>query len=486
MKKSKFSPFFVAKSTVAAVPIFVLLFILNQNFAFFGNHKVSITSFTDLPSSVQYIGAGEIGLVSTPEGLRTRPYKDRVDLAVTLPRGFETMTMRAEFSADPYATVALSAKVPVNAKSMSSSFRLPIAYGLEWRRLELGDGALYIKNHPEIQSLDTFWESLEKQKKVYSIRDGFLGYIPPTTYNAHAQIRSVRVPGGFRGNFTVSMYFDGRPQQITFDSKIAYASSGKKNLQVELEYRGVVLVTKSIPEVVGLTQKNVLEVPKGDPGFYTLRFIQYSEATVVSNLRFQGDAVELSKYLFFDQSSTPVRLYSNCTDLSVQAVHALGLQSPIWVNGQEVKLTEVKKPQKVSLRSDMNTLQLPHADVILSNTCGFMLQPNSDLRKAYANVYQRITVVPQISAATVEAADFLFDPLSSASIENEKEGSYSVEKTFDLHSLSAVGKKFTFSLEVQGLLSRPEAFIHLKNVTFIAHRPSFIFADISKAFQALF
>jgi hypothetical protein len=115
-----------------------------------------------------------------------------------------------------------------------------------------------------------------------------------------------------------------------------------------------------------------------------------------------------------------------------------------------------------------------------------MLQPNSDLRKAYANVYQRITVVPQISAATVEAADFLFDPLSSASIENEKEGSYSVEKTFDLHSLSAVGKKFTFSLEVQGLLSRPEAFIHLKNVTFIAHRPSFIFADISKAFQALF
>ena len=103
-KKSRYSTLLVVKILLTAVPIFVFLFILNQNFAFTGVHRVSISSFTDLPRSVQYAGGADVGVVATPDGKRTPLYTDQVKFAVTLPRGFDTMTMTAELDADPFAT----------------------------------------------------------------------------------------------------------------------------------------------------------------------------------------------------------------------------------------------------------------------------------------------------------------------------------------------------------------------------------------------
>ncbi len=482
----EWKPKIVARWFVIVMSTVFFFWFLNQNFAFFGTHKLSITSFSDLPPSVQYIGAGEIGVVSTPEGQRTRPYKDRVDFAVTLPRGFETMTMQAEFSADPYATMVLSAKVPVNTPGQSAAFRLPAAFPAEWRSLPLGTGNLFVKNYPEIQGVASFWDSLEKLKNMYSIGDSMLSFIPPELYNTKENVSAVEVPGAYRGTFTVSAYFDGKPQQITFDSKIAYASEGDMSLQATVLYHGKTVVTKNVPEVEGITQKNVLSIPQGEPGFYSLHFIQRSEATVVSNIQLQADAVVLSGDLFIDRLAAPITLYTQCPGLTVQAVHALGAQNPMQVNGQDVKIAKVKEVQKVNLKAGVNSLRFPRGDVSLKNPCSLTLQPDNALYAAYKKITQRISIAPQLSAAVLEDADFLFDPLPQAEVTNAKQGTYSVEKTFDLHTLYAKGKTFTLSLEVPGLTSRPEGYLHLQRITFTAKRPPFSLSDIPKAFRALF
>ena len=152
VKKSWFVPLLIVKIVLAAVPIFVFLYILNQNFAFTGVHRVTIHSFIDLPKSVVYAGGAEVGVVSTPNGKQTRPYTDQVKFAVTLPRGFDTLTVKAEFEADSYATIALGAKALTD---QSTVYHLPSAYSSAWRSIILGSGALYIKDHSEIQNAET-------------------------------------------------------------------------------------------------------------------------------------------------------------------------------------------------------------------------------------------------------------------------------------------------------------------------------------------
>ena len=485
LRKSSFGPLLLAKIVLIAVPVFVLLFVLNQNFAFTGVHRVSISSFSKLPRSVVFVGGADVGVVATPDGKRTRPYTDQVKFAVTLPRGFDTMTMKAEVETDPFATIALGAKAPGTAPDQSASFRNPAAYSAEWRRLQLGQGSLYVKNHPEIENVDAFWNNFTKLKKVYSIGEGLQGSIPPSFYAPNAESPVVQVSGGYRGSFSLNAYFDGRPQQVTFDAKVVYSTSGKNTIRVTLEHKGTIIATKNIPDGGRTMQHHTLEVPVGEPGFYTLLFVANSEATVVSNIQFRGDAVELSNRLFLDQSPSAVTLYAKCADLTVEAVHQAGAQDPMSVNGKQVRLPGVKQSQKMQLKSGMNTLVFPRADVGLTNSCGFLLQSNSNLRAAFEKLARRITVVPQLTAATVEAADFLYDPVSLASKANKKHGTYILEKTFDLHTLSAKGKTFTFSLTDPGLTTQAGAYLHLKNITFTAKRPAFSHVDISKAFRAL-
>ncbi|MEK7631991.1 MAG: hypothetical protein AAB445_03985 [Patescibacteria group bacterium] len=461
------------------------VWLLNNIVAFSGVHIVTISSFLHLPGSAQYVGGADVGVVSTPEGKRTRPYTDQLKFAVTLPRGFDTMTMTAEVETDPYATVTLGAKVLSSDPDQSVAFRNPAAYSAEWRRLQLGQGSLYVKNHPEIQDVDAFWKNFSNLQKVYSIGEGLKGSIPSSFYAPNTESPAVQLPGGYRGSFTVNAFFDGKPQKVTFDTKVVYSDSGKNTLRFTLEHQGVSIVTKNISDGGRTMQRHIIDVPAGDPGFYTLRFSANSEATVVSNVQFQGDAIELGSKLFLEQSSSPVTLYTKCPDLTVVAVHQLGIQNPISVNGKQVRLPGVKQSQDLKLKNEINTLVFPRADVGISNSCGFLLKPEGGLRAAFEKIARRITEVPRLAATTVEAADFLYDPVPVAPIASKKGGTYLLEKTFDLHTLSAKGKTFTFSLSDPGLTTQAGAFLHIKKITFTAKRPPFAFSEIAKLFRAL-
>jgi hypothetical protein len=351
--------------------------------------------------------------------------------------------------------------------------------------LELGQGSLYVKNNSEIQNVDDFWSNCTKLKKVYSIGEGLKGSIPPSFFALNGENPIVRLPGGYRGSFALSAYFDGKPQKVTFDTKVVYSTSGKNTLRVTLEHQGATMIIENIPDGGRIMQHHTLDVPASDPGFYTLRFVANSEATVVSNVQFRGDAVELSSRLFLDQSASAVTLYTKCADLTVEAVHQAGVQEPITVNGKQVRLLGVKQSQKMQLKSGMNTLVFPRADVGLTNSCGFLLQPDSNLREDFEKLARRIIVVPQLTSASVEAADFIYDPVPVAPIASKKQKTFVLEKSFDLHTLSAKGKTFTFSLTDPGLTTQAGAYLHMKNITFTAKRAAFSFADIGKAFKAL-
>ncbi len=485
MKKRTFAPPRVAKIVIVAVPILVFFVILNENFSFSGIHKVTVNSFLHLPGSVQYAGGSEIGLISTLKGLVTRPYKDQTQFAVTLPRGFDSMTVRAELEADAFATLSLSAKVPASAASQAESFRLPTAYGTAWQDLPLGAGKLYVKNSSQVKDVGTFWNSFSKLKHVYSIGDGLKGSIPSALYADGVHVSDIQIPSGFRGNFTVSSYFDGTPQQVTFDARVAYSVAKNNTLRFTVERQGAVLATANVADGGKQTQHIVVDVPAGDPGFYTLRFVPSSEGTVVSHLQFRGTAVELGPRLFIDQSATPVTLYARCANATVEAAHQLGVENPFSVNGRLVTLLKVKQAQNVQTKAAVSTYVFPRADVSISNTCGFMLQPDRSLREAYEKLTKRITVVPHLTAATLKTAEYIYDPLSVAKIGNTKQGTYVLEKTFDLHTLAAKGKTFTFTLAEPGLTTQPGAYLHMKSITFTARRPAFAFADIGRALNAL-
>jgi hypothetical protein len=483
--KDKSTALRIVKKVLIAVPIFLLLFILNKNFAFTGVHRITISSFFHLPASVQYVGSAEVGVVSTPAGNYTRPYQDSIQFAVTLPRGFETMVMKVEFAADPFATVVLSAKTPVNAKKESAAFRLPSAYGTEWRSINLGNGLLYAKNNSEIQNADTFWKTFTTLKEVYSIGDGLANSIPAQLYAKGTQVVKTQVPGSYRGNLSIRAFFDGRPQQIAFDSRVAYGTSGKNSLRVTVERFGSIVAEKNITNNVRAEQHFTVDVPAGDAGFYIVRFQPSNEVSVVRNVQFVGSAVELSASLLLDQTPNPVTLFSRCTSLSIVAAHELGMQKPVIVNGQKVKLQSAIRSQQMQTPQKVNTIIFPRGDVRVSNACGFLITANDSLRFAYEEQAQRISVTAQLTSEVQKEANFIFDPLPTATVANRGEGTFSIEKTFHLSDLYAKGKTFTFSLEEPGLTKQTDTYLHLKNISFTAKRPPFSFSDVTKVFKAL-
>ena len=133
----------MVKILLTAVPIFVFLFILNQNFAFTGVHRVSISLIYRPPTKRPVRG-----WCGRRSGCHTRweahpTYTDQVKFAVTLPRGFDTMTMTAELDADPFATLILDAKA-APSNNQAATFHLPTAFGSGWRSTVLDGGTVAV------------------------------------------------------------------------------------------------------------------------------------------------------------------------------------------------------------------------------------------------------------------------------------------------------------------------------------------------------
>jgi len=482
MKKSRFSTLLVVKIILAAVPVFVLLFILNQNFAFTGVHRVTITSFTDLPRSVEYVGGAEIGVVSTPEGMRARPYSDQVKFAVTLPRGFDTLTMTAEVDADPFATLILDAKA-APANNQAAAFRLPTAFGADWRSTTLDGGRLLLRDHENIQNADAFWSAFQTFRRVYTIGGDLSSAIPSSLYAKSVQLNDIRLAADYRGNLAMSAYLDNGTKEIRFTKKDLNFTSGADTLHFSLERGGKVVAEQNVEDGTGENQEITVVLPEIAGGFYILRFTPNNEDSIVRNIQFRGTELLIQNRIFFGQASSTIRLYTTCQTFSAEAVHDVGMESSLTVNGKKVIFKAVKKTQEVHFTGKVGTIDIPRGDVSLTSACGFLLKPEQPIRTAFDALTKRIVPLPEFSSAALKKADLVFDDTPLA--QTKTESGFVIEKTFDLHTLSAKGKTFTFSLESPGLTTRSGAYLHIKKITFTAKRPAFSFSDIGRAFRAL-
>lgn len=482
LKKSRPSSLLVAKIVLAAVPVFVLFFILNQNFAFTGVHRVTISSFTDLPRSVVYAGGADVGVVSTPDGKRTRPYTDQVKFAVTLPRGFDTMTMTAEVDADPYATLILNAKAaPTNNQAVA--FRLPTAFGSDWRSTTLDGGRLQLRKHENVKTADEFWAAIKTFRRVYTVGGDLASLIPTNLYAKSAQLVDIKLAADYRGALIISAYLDSGTKGIRFTKKDLNFTVGADTLRFTLERGGKIFATKNVGDDTGQSQDVVVTLPELQGGFYTLRFMPNNEDSLVRNIQFRGAEVLIQNRIFLGQVTNPVSLYTTCPTFTAEAVHDLGLKSSLTINGRKVTLKTVKKAQEVSFTGAVGTIIIPRGDVSLTSSCGFQLKPEQPIREAFNTLTKRIVPLPEFTAAALKNAEAVFD--DAQLVQTKTKSGYVIEKTFDLHKLSAKGKTFTFSLESPGLTTRPGAFLHIKKITFTAKRPTFSFSDIGRAFKAL-
>ena len=480
--KSRLTSLLMAKIVLAAVPVFVFLFILNQNFAFTGVHRVSISSFTDLPRSVQYVGGADVGVVSTPEGKRTRPYTDQVKFAVTLPRGFDTMTMTAEVDADPYATLILDAKAaPTN--NQATAFHMPTAFGSDWRSTTLDGGRLQLRDHENVKTADEFWAAIKTFRRVYTLSGDLTSLIPPSSYASSAQLTDVRLAADYRGSLILSAYLDSGTKDIRFTKKDLNFTSGADTLRFTLERGGKILVAQNVGDDTGKSQDAVVDLPELAGGFYTLRFTPNNEDSMVRNIQFRGTEVHIQNRIFLGQAPNALTFYITCPSFTAEAVHNLGLKASFTINGRKIALKAIKKAQEVIFTGPVGTIVIPRGDVSLTSSCGFQLKPEHPVRDALNALTKRIVPLPEFSAAALKNVEAVFDDAQLA--QQKTKSGYIIEKTFNLHKLSVKGKTFTFSLENPGLTTRPGAFLHIKKITFTAKRPAFSFSDIGKAFKAL-
>jgi len=471
------------KVLIGSIPVVCLLYILNQNAAFFGTHRITVHSFSQLPKSVTFAGGADVGVVATPNGSVTRPYTDQVKFAVTLPRGFETMTMAAEVDADPFATLTLSARTSAVA-SQSASFRLPTAFGSSWRSTTLDGGRLFIQGHENIQNADAFWSAFKTFRKVYTLSGDLASAIPSNLYAASADLRDVHLASDYRGPLIMNVFLSNETKSIQFSKRDLDYTPGPDTLHFSLERAGNVILTRNIEDGSGQRQLIEVSLPELQGGFYTLRFTPNNEDSLLSDVRFRGADVHIQQGVFLGPAPQAVTLYTTCSTFIAAAAHDLGLQSSFTVNGRKVDLKAVKQENTVRFTGPIGTIVIPRGDVSLSSPCGFQLKPEHPIRQAFTALTKRITPLPAFTSGALKKAEVVFD--TAKPVEQKGKSGYVIEETFDLHTLSAKGKTFTFALESPGLTTRPGAYLHITRVTFTARRPAFSLSDVPKAFKAIF
>jgi len=477
---------FVTQSSQILVITFVsciILWFINQNVAFLGTYTVQIGNFFHLPRSVKFAPGYEAVIFDAPTGLVARPLKDRTAFQVTLPRGFETLTMKAVVDADPFATLILSAKSK-SSTTQATAFRLPTAFGNDWRSTALDGGRLQLRDRTDIQNADAFWAAFKTFRKVYTVSGDLASEIPTNLFAKDAQLSDIYLGVDYRGPLTINAYLDNNTKNIRFTKKDLDFVPGTETLNFTLERGGKIIAMQEVGDDGGQSQEITVELPEISGGFYDLRFVPNNEDSVVRNIQFRGIEALIQTQVFFAPSSKPITIYTSCQNFSVEAVHDLGMQSSLTVNGRKIAIKTVKKSQEVNFTGAVGTLVIPRGDVSLSSSCGFSLKPDHPIRDAFNALTKRIVPLPAFTSAAIANAEVVFDDTPLVQVKTKT--GYVIEKQFNLHALSAKGKTFTLSIESPGLSTRSGAYLYIEKLSFTAKRPVFSLSDFAKIFKTIF
>ncbi|RJO59326.1 hypothetical protein C4546_03010 [Candidatus Parcubacteria bacterium] len=474
---------------VVILVIFALIFfwIAEENVAFFGVHKIVVKNFLNLPGSVLLTPGYEVGVLDTGDGLAARPFRSRSELQVTLPRGFETMDVKAEVRMDTYSQLTLGGVVQTGMEADNLTVINPRALEDGFTQIPLEGGNILLKD-AQINSSADFFKNFFEFKKIIGIGPAPLDLVPMPDFKPELKALSVTLP--LRSSFDLNVYLNQESKSIKFIKQDLNYQPGPDSLTLTLKKGHKRILTKTISDneltngSKGQPREIFVELPNLEPGLYSFLFRPNNEDSVVKNLEIFGAEPKLTGNIFLGPVSKTFALFTACNKIQVEAVKNSGFQD-VFFNNRKIYINKAKESFNLSTseKLDFYKIEWHRGDIAIRSDCGFYLQTDLPFRNELNKYFKNVTVVSQLNKELLEEADAVLNSFSEAKFRKDH---FIVKKTFDLKELAANGKTFSFYLETPNLNSRAGGFLYIKRLEFIARRPAFSLSDIPKAFKAVF
>ena len=485
-RKRKINISALIKYSIFGLFIFLTLWIVNENIAFFGTHNIKISNFLHFPNSVVLSPGYEVGVFDSKEGWIARPFGNRAEFQVTLPRGFNSMDMKAEVQMDTSGTLIMGAN-SAGLDSESIFVNNPKILEDGWNSISVEGGKLMTKDS-SINTAEDFFNNFFKFKKIVGIGPSpeSLVLLPKTL--AKLGLISLAIP--LRSSFSLNIYLDSSTKYLKFIKQDLNYQEGPDNLTVVIRKGNKKIASKTVPDdEESYTGRNkpqdvFIKLKDLQPGFYDISFKPNNEDSVVRNLEIFGVEPRLSSNLFLGPALKSMVLFTTCQKVEIEAVKNSGFQEFVF-DGKTVNLNSAKKPisLKAAGNQPVNKLEWRKGDISINSACGFYLQEREPFRQEYNKYLDKVDITTQLDSQNIKKVDAIINTFYEV---KAKDKFLILEHTFDLKDLFAKGKTFTFYLESPGLSTRDGGYLYIKKVEFTAKRPAFSLSDIPKAFKAIF
>ncbi|MFA6587787.1 MAG: hypothetical protein WCT08_01825 [Patescibacteria group bacterium] len=485
-RRSKFEIQKIIKFSILSIFILLLAWIIEENIAFLGIHKIKVTNFLHIPRSVILTPGYEVGVFDSENGRVARPFGNKTEFKVTLPRGFKTINMQAEVQMDLNGTLAMGAK-SVDSNSEQIIVNNPKILEDGWNIIPIEGGKLLTKKD-SITTADQFFDNFLKFKKVVGIG--------PTPQNLIAlpkipiQTELINLAFPLRSDFSLNVYLDSNSKYIKLTKQDFNYIEGSDVVTITITKGSKKIISKTIPDdEVAFTGRNkpqdvYMELSGIQPSFYDIHFDFNNSDSMIRNLKLIGAEAKLSGDLVLGPISTPLSLLTSCKKIEVEAIKSSAFQEFIF-GDKILNLQTAKKLAIIQTNSKnlLHKLQWHKGDVAIRSSCGFYLKELSSFGKEYQKYLAKLDTTTQLDSDNIKAIDAIIDTFDEVKTRKQF---LIIDHTFELANLASKKNTFTFYLESPGLNTREGGYLYIKKLEFTAKRQAFSLGDIPKAFKAIF
>lgn len=389
---------------IRAIPILLLLFILNENLALFGRLTVSSSfSNTRLIRFTNGILAAEKNLetgdryrrivspevtISAPVPYRKVKYAD-VEITYDGNNAFtEVEFPRKNIETFPARDVRVIRNGIVDQLKERKDWVMmddPARNALLFQRIifpkDTGGRKKSIEMiEPRYATVENFLQNPPLHSPIQEYNDGMIQYYTPAV-TAHPR---TTYPIPFRGGETLLLYVAGSTFQLSLEYEDHNISAGADPVGFALIRDGVEVNVLTMEDDGDETKsressgKRTIDVVKENiPSGYYVAAIHASSDIFFSSLSTGHPFVFLSG-LSLHNSRSAIQLFTGASEVSARTMHENGLDQNIRVGDQNLPLTKVKEQVTLDTLTGIQTVVIPKADVILS-TNGWISPRRDDL-----------------------------------------------------------------------------------------------------------
>lgn len=473
MNKQEQKILLAVKITFILIPCFILLWLINKNFALTGMVKYTYSPGKYRANQVVTLDSPDLikGIYQSDGKIHWFASGDNLKFTARVLRNFDTVKVKLNLNNINNSDINLYAQGGVEKGEYHDMVLNQFLDELAWPKIN--DINLNLWQRPngfneekdemhrevrQYQSIDEFLSDPPEADKIGVFGLAAEQFYKFPDYENNQSERSIN--HYFRGRHTLYFYKEDEPFRLSFKKIDLNRQTDKDELVLKIYLGSELIYVKSIGDdgdllgsnKAGQTQEMVLDLPDFKRGFYRLE-IEASEDVIFGDMATNLKYLYFSGHVFFadgpaylsDNQFEKEIMQTDSKSLSFETAHSLGVNQIITLGRNQqtqYRRINIKNKKEIYTLADIkgdNFITVPKTDIYVVG--GNFAFPNFDLP----------TVVMPITADSVAQKISDIDYIIASYSPKETSGPVTFTKEYDLKNLMLKNNKIYFNVYSPGL-----------------------------------